>query len=104
MGQIKTAYFAHVPSTDIEEMDGHVGLAASICPRADLYGLPRYVSLLDALREVCASAALQCSGSTEYRDAAARNRARIAADYQAKHGLLEKLNHRANQIERKVAA
>jgi hypothetical protein len=103
VGQAKTTYFDHFPSADVEEMDGHIGLAASICPRADLCLLPRHESFLGALREVCASAVLQCSGSTKYRDTAARNRARIAADYRAERGLLGELNRRANRKNRMVA-
>jgi hypothetical protein len=84
-------------------MSGHVGMAASLCPRADLYGSPQYAPFLRALRKVCASAVLQCAGSTEYRDMAARNRARIAADRQAERQILEKLNrHVSRRTDRAV--
>jgi hypothetical protein len=100
----ETTYFSHLASAGVEEMSGYVGMAASICPRADLYGSPQYVPFLRALRNVCASAVLQCSGSTKYRDKAARNRARIAADHQAEGGILEKLNrHVARRTDRAAA-
>src|ERR1039458_435221 len=82
----ETTYFSHLASAGVEEMSGYVGMAASICPRADLYGSPQYVPFLRALRNVCASA---------------RNRARIAADHQAEGGILEKLNrHVARRTDR----
>ena len=100
----ETTYFSHLPSAGVEEMSGHVGMAASLCPRADLYGSPGYVSFLRALKKVSASAALQCSGSTKYRDMAARNRARIAADRQAERQVLEKLNRHVSRRTDRAAA
>ena len=86
----ETTYFSHLASAGVEEMSGYVGMAASICPRADLYGSPQYVPFVRALRNVCASAA--------------RNRARIAADHQAEGGILEKLNrHVARRTDRAAA-
>ena len=108
----QSEYFPHVPSADIEDMDRHVGMAESLCPRADC----QYRSLrpdapekrmrarfLNAIRNICGSAALQCSGSTEYEATAARNRARIAADHQAEGRMLEKLNRRASRVNRMAA-
>jgi len=99
----ETTYYAHVPSANVEEVSGHLGMAASLSPRADLYGSPGYVGFLDALKEACASAVLQCSGSKKYEAMAARNRVRVAADYQAEGRLLAKLNRRASRINRMVA-
>lgn len=82
----------------------HVGMAASLCPRANLYGSPGYVKFLRALREVRDSAVLQCLGSKKYRDMAARNRARIAADHRGERRILEKLNRHVARRTNQVAA
>ena len=99
----ETIYFAHVPSAAIEEVSTHLGMAASLSPRADVYGSPGCIGFLNALRNVCASAVLQCSGSKRYGAMAARNRAWIAADRQAEGRMLDKLNRRASRINRMVA-
>jgi hypothetical protein len=107
----EAAYFAHVQSLDVEGVDKHVGMAVSLCPRADC----RYRSLrpdaheermrtefLNALRDVCASAMLQCSGDTEYEAMARCSRGRIAA-HLADGTSLVKLKRGARQVNRKVA-
>jgi hypothetical protein len=95
-----TTHYPHLSLTDIEEVSRTVGMAHSICPRADF----RTGSFWwNHVRDVCASARLQCSGDAWYEAGAARNRARIAADRWAENLMLETLNRPCNYQNRAAA-